>query len=233
MESITPELNNPSPLNKHKLLGYLFLALVFAGAVALAYWWQYGTDNKQADEITDWKTYRNEEYGFEFKYPKDLEAKEELHKDFRITDGETEKVFDWLNVSIDYGAENGRIILTMNHPGFGLEVVEEKIDDKIISVNNINMQREVLTVKFGGKFILYSFSSDPDHNYLFFADIPKNKETSLKLSDDIVSTFKFLKSPICIQIVTRAKNPQTDEELDFPTPCDVPEGWEKIQPEQL
>ena len=33
---------------------------------------------------------------------------------------------------------------------------------------------------------------------------------------------------VCIQVITRAKNPQTGETRDFPTPCDVPEGWEKI-----
>lgn len=32
----------------------------------------------------------------------------------------------------------------------------------------------------------------------------------------------------CIQVITRARNPETGEERDFPTPCDVPEGWQKI-----
>jgi hypothetical protein len=32
---------------------------------------------------------------------------------------------------------------------------------------------------------------------------------------------------ICIQVVTRAKNIQTGDAKDFPTPCDVPEGWER------
>lgn len=35
---------------------------------------------------------------------------------------------------------------------------------------------------------------------------------------------------VCIQVITRAKNPLTEEEKDFPTPCDVPFGWEIIQP---
>lgn len=34
---------------------------------------------------------------------------------------------------------------------------------------------------------------------------------------------------ICIQVVTRARNLQTGEEKDFPTPCDVPDEWEKIE----
>lgn len=32
----------------------------------------------------------------------------------------------------------------------------------------------------------------------------------------------------CAQVVTPAKNPLTGETRNFPTPCDVPPGWEKI-----
>ncbi len=31
--------------------------------------------------------------------------------------------------------------------------------------------------------------------------------------------------PSCIQVITHAYHPDTLEEKDFPTPCDVPEGW--------
>ena len=37
----------------------------------------------------------------------------------------------------------------------------------------------------------------------------------------------------CIQVITPARNMQTGEVRDFPTPCDVPEGWEKIQQREL
>lgn len=33
---------------------------------------------------------------------------------------------------------------------------------------------------------------------------------------------------ICIQVITSAKNPSTEETKQFPTPCDVPVGWEVI-----
>ena len=33
-------------------------------------------------------------------------------------------------------------------------------------------------------------------------------------------------STTCIQVITYAKNPDTGEWQTFPTPCDVPEGWE-------
>jgi hypothetical protein len=34
---------------------------------------------------------------------------------------------------------------------------------------------------------------------------------------------------VCVQVVTRARNPQTHETKDFATPCDVPGSWEIIQ----
>ncbi len=32
----------------------------------------------------------------------------------------------------------------------------------------------------------------------------------------------------CIQVITPAKNLTTGEVVDYPTPCDVPEGWEVV-----
>jgi|GEM_PF-3685261 len=38
---------------------------------------------------------------------------------------------------------------------------------------------------------------------------------------------------VCIQVITSAKNTQTGEVRDFPTPCDVPAGWEPLKVEIL
>ncbi len=35
-------------------------------------------------------------------------------------------------------------------------------------------------------------------------------------------------SSVCIQVITPAKNLGTGECREFPTPCDVPQGWEKV-----
>lgn len=32
----------------------------------------------------------------------------------------------------------------------------------------------------------------------------------------------------CIQVITPARNPQTGETKEFPTPCEVPAGWEQV-----
>lgn len=34
---------------------------------------------------------------------------------------------------------------------------------------------------------------------------------------------------VCAQVITPALDPETDTIVEFPTPCDVPEGWEVIQ----
>jgi hypothetical protein len=33
---------------------------------------------------------------------------------------------------------------------------------------------------------------------------------------------------VCIQVIASARNPATGEIREFPTPCDVPEGWEPV-----
>lgn len=33
----------------------------------------------------------------------------------------------------------------------------------------------------------------------------------------------------CAQVITPARNPDTGDIKEFPTPCSVPEGWEVIQ----
>jgi len=38
------------------------------------------------------------------------------------------------------------------------------------------------------------------------------------------------KPSVCIQVITPAKNPLTGEIKEFPTPCDVPAGWQTITP---
>ena len=35
-------------------------------------------------------------------------------------------------------------------------------------------------------------------------------------------------SPVCIQVITPAKNSTSGECKEFPTPCDVLEGWQKV-----
>lgn len=39
--------------------------------------------------------------------------------------------------------------------------------------------------------------------------------------------------PVCAQIITQATNPKTGETKEFPTPCDVPKGWQIVAPQSI
>ncbi|MBM3257576.1 MAG: hypothetical protein FJY98_04665 [Candidatus Liptonbacteria bacterium] len=41
------------------------------------------------------------------------------------------------------------------------------------------------------------------------------------------------KGMVCIQVITKARDPRTGETKEFPTPCDVPQGWEVVGAEPV
>ena len=49
----------------------------------------------------------------------------------------------------------------------------------------------------------------------YFNSTPNQNETS-ESSDN---------GQVCAQVITPARNPKTGDIAEFPTPCDVPEGW--------
>lgn len=44
---------------------------------------------------------------------------------------------------------------------------------------------------------------------------------------------EHLLETICIQMITYAEDPETGQCSEFPTPCDVPEGWKNCQPNKI
>ena len=50
---------------------------------------------------------------------------------------------------------------------------------------------------------------------------PEGKLTSVSVDG--------LSSAVCTQVIATARNPLTNECRSFPTPCDVPEGWQRVQ----
>ncbi|MCC7356795.1 MAG: hypothetical protein IT410_04275 [Candidatus Doudnabacteria bacterium] len=54
--------------------------------------------------------------------------------------------------------------------------------------------------------------------------IQPDRNTPSKPAEEVTSDDEF-----CIQVITPARNPQTGDTEDFPSPCDVPEGWELIR----
>lgn len=62
---------------QHKILGYVFIAIAVLAIISGIYYWQVTDKNSDyvqpvthTDPTADWKSYRFEQYGLEFKYPK-------------------------------------------------------------------------------------------------------------------------------------------------------------------
>ena len=64
--------------------------------------------------------------------------------------------------------------------------------------------------------------------YVTVSTIFAPQETNNPAKEETVANNKD-EGVVCIQVITPARNPETGEIHEFPTPCDVPEGWEKIE----
>lgn len=60
------------------------------------------------------------------------------------------------------------------------------------------------------------------------ANATKNKTANLNQSLSPVEPGKPAGNEVCAQVITPATNPATGECKEFPTPCDVPQGWVKV-----
>lgn len=194
------------------------------------------------DEIANWKTYRNEEFGFEIRHPVDWQFKQYNDKSFLISNPAS-----FFTVLIFY--ENNTQKLSLK------DFVSQKVSDaNSEDIGGIKYEREFSTT-VGNDISAYElygvFAYDQEDEYIYTANgdtifrfsfpvpeenqnfsNPKQIPIDNQTAHQILSTLKFIEpnqsDQPCIQVVTTARNLQTGEIKDFPTPCDVPEGWQEI-----
>jgi hypothetical protein len=222
--------SHKSFLARHLLAEILGLAL--AGAALAGGYWYYISNLETAvfepihrEQI---ETYTNAEYGFEFKHPATWSVTQD--RDVFLLAKATRP-----------GNEGERIILNV-WPNQG----------------SVEKNLEFIKLQYGGEFDSYRSYTSTDNWQGRYRVYPTKDggggpnitmfmitENNIMAADgggnpgpitdfepvffEILSTFKFIEPQACIQVITRAKNAQTGEEKDFPTPCDVPIGWVKVQ----
>lgn len=187
-------------LNKKFIVTFVVLAVLGSGAYAGIWYWQNQQLTNEVvptftprpiDETANWKTYHNDQYGFEVKYP-----------------------IDWFEKDITYDPNddvkfNGQIIMldtqpiihnreAMHLPSRGLIIRTEKYTNQDTTCSKESLKIETVVIDgtslqrcktdFGSSYTIYAIKNGMYYSFSYQYINPE-----IKSIDQILATFKFTK----------------------------------------
>ncbi len=185
-----------SPVRKTftpKFIGVIVLLLVVGGVAYAGLWfWQKQSSEMMVpiftprNETTNWQTYRNEQYGFEFKYPGDWSVRD-------LTLGASHdksivKFFGAGPISISYDTFFSVIVystLLEDEISRQISLIESNPNQDLVSVSDASMFDLV------GKTIV-SRNKTTNESYPTHYFYKNSRTYSLDDNEQILSTFKFI-----------------------------------------
>ncbi len=175
---------------------YILIVAVLAAIVGGISYWQYQEMQKEEfggeinipekaveDETADWKTYRNEEYGFEFQYPEDWTIKENAF-------GSAVSMFN-LVVEPNDTAHLPRPIRINILPNDWIERVQKSFEEDGIELLDVQIDR-VDGVRYN-----HTDEGLPQIDFLIprgdYWVVIGGKKEYIDILNQVLDTFKFLK----------------------------------------
>ncbi len=238
-------------LNKKFIVTFVILLLLGTGAYAGIWYWQnqqvaqeaVPTFTPRADETADWKTYTNTQYGFEVRDPYPVGSSKIVDNKFEVRfatpPGETRAI-----ITIERSNQTAQQWYESFTKTPDFPVAQHIIisGEPAIRIDTNEWGLSLVGVQHGGYFFLFDGNMiEPLLSTFKFTDssasfcggiagvrCPASYICKLEGTYPDAGGTCVKEGAICAQVITRAKNLTTGEIRDFPTPCDVPSGWQKI-----